>query len=66
MQATYIFVIVILSFALFVFWIWSLVDCIRNPNYDDMRRIMWVLVIVLTGFIGSIIYLAMAPRGRVD
>lgn len=62
MQASYIFILVIFTLALFVFWIWTIVDCIRNPNYDDLRRIMWILVIVLLGFIGSFIYLFMAPR----
>lgn len=64
MNAMEIFLIVILSLAVFVFWIWTIIDCIRNTNYDDTRRIMWVLIIVLLGFIGSIIYLVMAPRGR--
>jgi len=64
MNAMEIFIIVILSLAVFVFWIWTIIDCIRNTNYDDTRRIMWVLIIVLLGFIGSIIYLVMAPRGR--
>ncbi|HKI46840.1 MAG TPA: PLDc N-terminal domain-containing protein [Balneolales bacterium] len=63
MQATFIFVLVIFSLALFVFWIWTIVDCIRNPNFDDTRRIMWILIIVLLGFIGSFIYLFMASRG---
>lgn len=45
----------------FVLWIWTLVDAIRVPH-DSMYRagtkLVWVLVIVFGGIVGSIIYLA--------
>jgi hypothetical protein len=38
------------------FWIWMLIDAItRCPNTDNLKLI-WVLVIVLTHFIGAVIY----------
>lgn len=43
------------------FWIWTLVDVIKVPSDDRFRagnQLVWVLVIVLTQVIGSIIYLA--------
>ena len=48
------------------FWIWALVDAIRVPDdslYKSGTKLVWVLVIVLVGFIGAIIYLAV---GRPD
>lgn len=48
---------VVLAIAAVVLWVWALVDAIRNPALDDTMRIVWVLVIVFTGFIGAIIYL---------
>jgi hypothetical protein len=39
------------------FWIWSLVDAINNPRFDSNKRLIWVLVIVLVGPLGSLIYL---------
>ena len=39
------------------FWIWSLVDAINNPRLDSNMRLIWVLVIVLVGPLGSLIYL---------
>jgi hypothetical protein len=45
----------------FALWILALVDAVRVPD-DSMYRagtkVTWVLVIVLTGFIGAIIYYA--------
>ncbi|MGI8806536.1 MAG: PLDc N-terminal domain-containing protein [Acidimicrobiales bacterium] len=49
-----------------VFWIWSLVDAIRVPDESAFRagsKVVWVVVIAVTGFIGSIVYLAVGrPR----
>ncbi len=49
-----------------VFWLWSLVDAIRvadDSAYRAGSKLVWVLVIALTGFIGSIVYVfAGRPR----
>ena len=49
-----------------VFWVWSLVDAIRVPDDSAFRagsKVIWVIVIALTGLIGSIVYMVMGrPR----
>jgi hypothetical protein len=43
----------------FVVWIWALVDAIQVPDdsmYRSGTKLLWVLVIVITGIIGAIIY----------
>jgi prolipoprotein diacylglyceryltransferase len=43
----------------FVVWIWALVDAIQVPDdsmYRSGTKLLWVMVIVLTGIIGAIIY----------
>jgi hypothetical protein len=39
-----------------VFWIFMIVDVAQRqfPNHDD--RVLWILVVVLAGFIGAIVY----------
>ncbi len=48
------------------FWIWSLVDAIRVPDESAFRagsKVIWVVVIAVTGFLGSFVYLAVGrPR----
>ena len=48
------------------FWIWSLVDAIRVKDESAFRagsKVIWVVVIAVTGFIGSIVYLTVGrPR----
>jgi hypothetical protein len=49
-----------IGIAAFAFWIWAIVDVVKVPD-DSMfkagNKLIWVLVIVLTGVIGAIIYL---------
>jgi hypothetical protein len=54
---------VILGIAGLIFWIWALVDAIRNPSLSDNERIVWVVVIVLTSWLGALIYLIMGRKG---
>jgi hypothetical protein len=50
--------------AAFVFWVWSLVDAIQRPDGDweqaGQTKLVWILVIVFTGALGSFIYLLVA------
>lgn len=50
----------LVGIGLTVLWIWALVDAIRVPDdsyYNEGNKIIWILVIALTGFIGAIVYL---------
>ncbi len=40
-----------------VLWVWMLVDCAVNEPSDGNEKIIWILVIVLTHWIGALIYL---------
>ena len=60
-----LFVFVLMLFVLLftvgvlVLWIWMIVDCARR-EFDDPSgnlRLVWILVIVLAGWVGALIYL---------
>ena len=38
------------------FWIWMLVDCLKNEKSEGNDKIIWTLVIILTNWIGALIY----------
>jgi len=40
----------------FVFWIWMLVDCIRNPRLSGNERVIWALVVFFLYALGGLIY----------
>lgn len=52
-------IVLALGLAAVVFWIWAIVDVVKVPD-DSMfkagNKLIWVLVIVLAGVIGAIIY----------
>jgi hypothetical protein len=43
----------LLGLLLFIFWIVALVDCIKGSNPN---KIVWIIVIILLPFLGSILY----------
>ena len=53
-----LFVILMMGVGLLavVFWIWMLIDCIKNEPAEGNDKIIWVLVIVLLQGLGAIIY----------
>lgn len=54
----------LLSLGLFAFWLWMLVDCVRNRRLSDNERLLWVIVICLTHCLGALIYLLAGRRSR--
>jgi hypothetical protein len=39
-----------------VFWIWMLIDCASNESSQGNDKVVWILVIALTHFLGAAIY----------
>lgn len=68
--------IIFLPFALFIpfffviiptiFWIWMIVDCAVNEPGHDNNKIVWILVILLTHFIGALIYFLARRQQRIN
>jgi hypothetical protein len=58
--AVLIIFFILLAVAGFAVWIWALVDVVRVPDESMFRagnKLIWVLVVVLAGFVGAIVYL---------
>jgi Phospholipase_D-nuclease N-terminal len=58
--AATIAVVSVVAIASFVVWIWALVDAVKVPDdsmYKNGNKLVWILVIVLAGVIGAIVYL---------
>ncbi len=48
-----------------ILWIWMLVDCATNEPSEGNDKILWILVIVLTHWIGALIYLLVRRPERI-
>jgi len=63
-------IILIIGIAAFAFWVWALVDVVKvadDSMYRAGNKLVWVLVIVITGVIGALIYFVVgrpAPGSR--
>ena len=47
--------------SLFGLWLWSLIHCCVNKQLSDTNRIIGIVLIVVLGIIGSLVYLFL-PR----
>ncbi len=48
--------IMLVAFGGTVFWIWALIDVAKREFKNKDDKTLWILIVVLTGIIGSIIY----------
>jgi hypothetical protein len=48
-----------------VLWIWMLVDCLVNEPSEGNDKIVWVLVLIFTNWIGALIYLLVRRPKRI-
>ncbi len=55
----------LLGVASTVLWIWVLVEVLTKETSEENTKLIWVLVIVLTGWIGALIYLFVRRPERV-
>ncbi|MBN2621627.1 PLDc N-terminal domain-containing protein [candidate division WOR-3 bacterium] len=39
-----------------IFWIWMIVDCATNEPSEGNDKVIWILVVILAGWIGGAIY----------
>jgi uncharacterized membrane protein YozB (DUF420 family) len=56
-----ILILIILAVALIILWLWMLIDCLKRPDgkfkpVGDNAKLIWIFVIIFTGFIGALIY----------
>lgn len=48
---------ILIGVLLLAFWIWMLVDCAQRKFRNDVEKILWIVVIVLGGLLGALVYL---------
>lgn len=62
-----LFLTMLFSIAVVVFWVWTLIDCVTNKRLTDTQKIIWALVIIFVGVIGSLIYFlaGRSPRASI-
>ena len=59
------FVVVCAVLASFVFWIVEIVDIARRQFKDPIMKIVWLVIVIFTHFIGALIYFFIGKRDGV-
>ncbi len=49
-----------------ILWIWMIVDCATKEKSEGNDKLIWILVIVLTHWIGALIYLLVRRPKRIQ
>ena len=49
-------IFLVLGILFFVFWLFMLIDCAKRKFRNDTDKVVWILVIVLIGVIGALVY----------
>jgi hypothetical protein len=56
---------ILLGIAGTVFWIWALIDCATKEPNEGNQKVVWILVIVFTHFLGALLYVLIRRPDRV-
>lgn len=48
-----------------VFWVWMLIDCAVKEPSEGNDKIIWILIIIFTHWIGALIYLIVRRPKRI-
>jgi hypothetical protein len=49
-----------------ILWIWMIVDCATKEPSEGNDKLVWILIIVLTHWIGALIYLLVRRPKRIE
>jgi len=49
-----------------ILWIWMIVDCATKEPSEGNDKLIWILIIVLTHWIGALIYLLVRRPQRIE
>jgi hypothetical protein len=55
-------IVVVLAVLVFALWLWMIIDCAKKKKFQNGDSVMWILLLVLTGPIGMILYYFMEVR----
>ena len=50
----------------FILWIWMLIDCATKEPSEGNDKLVWILIIALTGLIGALLYLIVRRPQRIS
>jgi hypothetical protein len=65
-EPAFLFVFFVLGIGGTALWIWMLVDCATREPSEGNDKVVWILIIVLTHWLGALIYLLARRPKRIE
>lgn len=56
-MSVFMIILAIVSIVFFVIWIWAIVDIIKSDFKDSITKLVWLIVVIVFTFLGTILYL---------
>tara|TARA_R110002095_G_scaffold215335_2_gene209283 strand:+ start:2138 stop:2377 length:240 start_codon:yes stop_codon:yes gene_type:complete len=56
LELLFVLLSVVIGVLATVFWVWMLIDCLKNEPSMGNDKIIWALVIVFLSYLGAILY----------
>ena len=48
--------LLLIGLGMFIFWVWMKIDCATKESSQGNDKLVWIVVIALTNWIGALIY----------
>lgn len=64
-SAVVLIIAAVVGLAVFIFWVWSIID-IATGRFEGMLQVVWILIVVFLGPLGSIIYAVLGRNQRMS
>jgi len=49
-------IMMIIGLALFIFWVWALIDILKSDFKDSINKLIWLLVVFFFYVFGAVLY----------
>ena len=56
---------ILFGFFLFAIWVWTIIDIIKSEFKDNNEKVLWMVLVILLPFIGTVLYFAIGSKNRV-
>lgn len=57
--------LLLIGLGMFIFWVWMLIDCATKESSQGNDKVVWIIVIALTNWIGALIYFLVRRPQRI-
>ena len=66
MKFLFVLFFAVISLLATIFWIWCIVDIVRGQFKTETDKLIWLILVLVLPFMGTILYIAFGRQNRMD